>query len=95
MRNLLDEDGFQFLPGQRIMELGCAAGRMLRCFSEEAKNSEVWGTDISSEHIIWCQQNLSPPFNFFTNTTAAHLPFPDSYFDLIYAGSVFTHISEL
>jgi ubiquinone/menaquinone biosynthesis C-methylase UbiE len=95
MRKILDADGFQFQPGQRIMELGCAAARMLRWFAAEAQHSEIWGTDISSEHIVWCQQHLSPPFNFFTNTTAAHLPFADSYFDLIYAGSVFTHISEL
>jgi SAM-dependent methyltransferase len=32
---------------------------------------------------------------FCTTTTAPHLPFEDGYFDLIYAGSVFTHIADL
>jgi ubiquinone/menaquinone biosynthesis C-methylase UbiE len=30
-----------------------------------------------------------------TSTTFPHLPFEDNSFDLIYAGSVFTHISDL
>jgi ubiquinone/menaquinone biosynthesis C-methylase UbiE len=29
------------------------------------------------------------------STTSPHLPFEDNYFDLVYCGSVFTHISEL
>jgi SAM-dependent methyltransferase len=32
---------------------------------------------------------------FATGTTAPHVPFEDRTFDLIYCGSVFTHISEL
>ena len=53
------------------------------------------GVDINAKHINWCQLNLGPPFFFATTTTAPHLPFEDGYFDLIYSGSVFTHISDL
>lgn len=95
MRRILAKDGFAFAANQRIMELGCAAGRMLRWLVPESEHSELWGIDLSAEHILWCQQNLSPPFNFATTTAAPSLPFPDDYFDLIYAGSVFTHIGEL
>jgi ubiquinone/menaquinone biosynthesis C-methylase UbiE len=95
MTRILTADGFEFAAGQRIMELGCAAGRMLRWLVKESEHSELWGTDLSAEHILWCQQNLSPPFSFATTTAAPSLPFPDNYFDLIYAGSVFTHIGEL
>jgi ubiquinone/menaquinone biosynthesis C-methylase UbiE len=38
---------------------------------------------------------MGPPFSFATITTTPHLPFEDNYFDLVYAGSVFTHISDL
>jgi ubiquinone/menaquinone biosynthesis C-methylase UbiE len=95
MKRILANDGFEFIAGRRIMELGCAAGRMLRWLIQESEYSELWGIDLSAEHILWCQQNLSPPFNFATTTAAPSLPFPDNYFDLIYAGSVFTHIGEL
>jgi len=36
-----------------------------------------------------------PPFKFLTVTTAPHLPFEDRYFDLIYCGSIFSHIDDL
>jgi ubiquinone/menaquinone biosynthesis C-methylase UbiE len=95
MRRILGQQGFLFKPGQRILELGCATGRMLRWLAAEASDGEAWGVDINAEYISWCQQHLSPPFHFVTTTTLPHLPFPDHHFDLIYAGSVFTHISDL
>jgi len=79
----------------RVLDLGCAAGRMLRHYPYYKGKSELWGCDINAKHINWCQQHLSPPFLFATTTTAPHLPFEDNYFDLVYCGSVFTHISDL
>jgi ubiquinone/menaquinone biosynthesis C-methylase UbiE len=95
MRGILNESGFQFESGTRVLELGCAGGRMIRFLKDVAEQGEVWGTDISAEHIYWCKQQLSPPFHFLITTTTPHLPFADNYFDLIYAGSVFTHIDDL
>jgi len=95
MRRLLADSGYQFEQGHRVLEMGCAAGRMLRCLEDVTDECEIWGTDISGEHIVWCKQNLSPPFHFFITTTTPHLPFADGYFDVIYAGSVFTHIDDL
>lgn len=95
MRELLAASGYEFQEGDRVLEMGCAAGRMLRCLEDVADQCEIWGTDISGEHILWCKQNLSPPFHFFITTTTPHLPFPDGYFDVIYAGSVFTHIDDM
>lgn len=34
-------------------------------------------------------------FNFFVNMQIPHLSFEDKYFDLIYSGSVFTHIDDM
>lgn len=95
MLEILSQDNFQIQNDFRVMELGCAAARMLRWLADRAVSGEFWGVDICAEHIIWCQQNLAPPFHFFTTTTEPHLPFSDAYFDFIYAGSVFSHISEL
>lgn len=72
----------------RVLEFGCAAGRMMRHFK-----GNIWGVDISADHVNWCKQNL--PFKFATITTIPHLPFRDDYFDLVFAGSVFTHIDDL
>lgn len=95
IRKVLSADNFSFGMGKHIFEFGCAGGRMLRWFENEASFAECWGCDVNTEALSWCQQNLSPPLNFFPNTTAPHLPFHDAYFSLIFAGSVFTHIGEL
>jgi SAM-dependent methyltransferase len=79
----------------RVLEFGCAAGRMLRFYPYTGDKSEIWGVDIKARHIVRCQQHLPPPFRFATTTTAPHLPFEDNYFDLVYCGSVFTHIGDL
>jgi SAM-dependent methyltransferase len=79
----------------RILDVGCASARMMRFLPYQPQRSEIWGVDIKAKHIAWCQQHLSPPFCFALTTTMPHLPFEDNYFDLVYCGSVFTHISEL
>ncbi|HWT12775.1 MAG TPA: methyltransferase domain-containing protein [Allosphingosinicella sp.] len=95
MLEVVRASGFSFDPGDRILDLGCGAGRMIRHLEDLAESCEIWGTDISAEHIFWCREHLSPPFNFATTTKVPHLPFEDRSFRLIYCGSLFTHIDDL
>jgi ubiquinone/menaquinone biosynthesis C-methylase UbiE len=77
----------------RILDFGCGAGNVLRHFGAEAMRGEVWGCDIDAASITWLQDNLCPPFRFFTVPQTMVLPTPDDHFDLVYAVSVFTHIA--
>jgi SAM-dependent methyltransferase len=95
MRHLLVESGAPIEGARRILELGCAGGRMLRWLTDLAPETQLWGTDIWSSAILWCQDHLSPPCYFATNTVVPHLPFEDRSFGLVYCGSVFTHIDDL
>jgi SAM-dependent methyltransferase len=95
MLGALAEAKAPITSGQRILDFGCGAGRMIRWLTPLASDNEIWGCDIRARHILWCSEHMSPPFRFFTNTTLPHLPFEDDSFDVIYAGSVFTHISDL
>lgn len=95
MIDIVKASDFSFEEANRMLDFGCGGGRMIRHLKEFAMSSEIWGTDISTEHIYWCAQYLSPPFHFATTTTIPHLPFEDRYFDFIYVGSVFTHIDDL
>jgi SAM-dependent methyltransferase len=95
MMNLLNSAKFSIEKGNRILDFGCSTGRMIRWLADLAEETEIWGVDINARHIVWCQENLTPPFNFATVTMEPHLPFKDEYFDLIYCGSVFTHIDDL
>lgn len=94
MINILVDSGIDLTILGHVLDFGCASGRLIRHLYKH-KDTEIWGCDISAEHIGWCKEYLSPPFNFITNTTSPHLPFEDGYFSFIYAGSVFTHIDDL
>ena len=95
MRRLLADSGAPIEGASRILELGCAGGRMLRWLTDLAPEIQLWGTDIWSTAILWCQDHLSPPCYFATNTMTPHLPYEDRSFGLIYCGSLFTHIDDL
>jgi SAM-dependent methyltransferase len=95
MLELINASGFSFAGGNRVLDFGCGAGRMIRHLKFLSQTCEIWGTDISAPHICWAKQHLSPPFHFAVTTTIPHLPFEDRYFSFIYCGSVFTHIDDL
>jgi ubiquinone/menaquinone biosynthesis C-methylase UbiE len=94
MLELLAEAGVATERFQRVLDFGCAEGRMLRFFPRGSE-SELWGVDINAERISWAQSHLPDPFRFAIVTTAPHLPFEANRFDLVYCLSVFTHISDL
>jgi SAM-dependent methyltransferase len=79
----------------RILDLGCAGGRMTRHILSSAPGAQVWGTDIWASAILWCQDNLNPPGQFAVTTMFPRLPFEDRSFGLVYCGSLFTHIDDL
>jgi ubiquinone/menaquinone biosynthesis C-methylase UbiE len=95
MLDALNKTGRSLQAGERVLDFGCSGGRMIRWLKSYSTNCEIWGADISAGHILWCKQYLTPHFNFLVSTTLPHLPFEDRYFDLIYCGSVFTHIEDL
>lgn len=95
MRDIAGTAGKPLEAAGRLLELGCAAGRMLRWLADLSGPCEMWGADINARHIFWCKQYLCPPFHFLLTTTAPHLPFEDRYFGFVFAGSVFTHLDDL
>jgi SAM-dependent methyltransferase len=86
-------NGYSF-EGKHVLDFGCGAGRVLRQFVPEASTGEFWGCDLHEPTIAWLERNLSPPLRFYVNDSRPPLPHPDGYFDLIYAISVFTHITH-
>lgn len=77
-----------------MLDFGCGAGRVLRQFAPEAESGgEYWGCDLYRPTVDWLQENLSPPFRFYVNEQRP-MPHPDDHFDLVYAISVFTHITD-
>ena len=95
MVRILGEKGFSVGGAKRILEFGCGAGRMIRHLPDVAPIAQLWGVDLSAQHIRWCVDNLTPTIHFATTTLVPHLPFEDRFFDFIFCGSVFTHIEDI
>jgi SAM-dependent methyltransferase len=90
----LARHGVALAPGARVLELGCASGRVLRHFRHQVEGLEVWGCDINASHVEWVGRHLPPDVRVFQNTVLPSLPLPDASFALVFAFSVFTHIDE-
>jgi SAM-dependent methyltransferase len=79
---------------KRVLDFGCGAGRVLRQFAAEATEGQFWGSDIDAPSIDWAATHLSPPFRFLRNELTPPVALDTESLDLIWAMSVFTHITE-
>jgi SAM-dependent methyltransferase len=91
LRLLPDDWSFE---GKRALDFGCGAGRTLRHFLEEAERGELWGADIDTASIAWLEANLCPPLHVLRSHDAPPLELENGSFDLIWAISVFTHLTD-
>jgi SAM-dependent methyltransferase len=75
---------------ESVLDFGCGCGRVTRWWGDFS--GQVAGSDVSTPAIEWCRANL--PFGRFErNALAPPLVFDDESFDLVYALSVFTHLT--
>lgn len=78
---------------EHVLDFGCGSGRVMRNFKGAPTSCQRYGTDIDAELVSWCAKNL-PHARWSQNGFQPPLDFADNTFDLIYAISVFTHLSE-
>jgi SAM-dependent methyltransferase len=92
IRDLLRENGTPVDDLDAILDWGCGCGRVLRHWSGLSQ-TRVLGCDINPKMVGWCRDNLTFAEVAVTRLTPP-LPYPDASLDLMYAFSVFTHLSE-
>jgi SAM-dependent methyltransferase len=80
--------------GKRVLDFGSGAGRTLRHFLDEAESAELWGADIDEPSIEWLQAELSPPLHAWRCAPWPPLGLEHGSFDLAWAISVFTHLTD-
>jgi len=80
-------------PQTRVLDFGCGWGRVLRFFLREVDQAGLWGVDP-----IWpfveAARRANPWCQYVEGGKAPPSPFAPGYFDLVYAYSVFSHLSE-
>jgi SAM-dependent methyltransferase len=74
-----------------VLDFGCGCGRVTRYW--EQFEGAVAGSDVNAVAIEWCRANLTFA-RFAENALAPPLVFEPESFDLVYALSVFTHLTE-
>ena len=74
-----------------VLDFGCGCGRVTRYW--EDFDGAVSGSDVNTKAVNWCRDNL-PFASFMQNRLAPPVDFDDASFDLVYALSVFTHLTE-
>lgn len=89
----LKEAGAAVEEIRRALDFGCGCGRLLLEAVRRWPHIRWCGSDVDERAIHWCSENL-PETHLVTNTPLPPLPFPDKEFDLIWCGSVFTHLDE-
>lgn len=79
-------------PGP-VLEFGCGWGRVVRYFLRDTAPGELYGSDLNSELIDFCEAS-NPWISFNRNGVEPPLPYDDGTFGFIYAYSVFSHFPE-
>ena len=78
----------------KILEWGCGPARIIRhLLSLLDRSCEIFGSDYNHQTIDWCRKNI-PNVNFSKNNLQPPLEYESNLFEIIYATSVFTHLSE-
>jgi ubiquinone/menaquinone biosynthesis C-methylase UbiE len=92
IRDVVARTGRRLESLDAVLDFGCGCGRVMRRWAGVSGPS-FFGSDYNPNLIKWCRDNLRFG-QFEVNGLAPPLPFADDQFDLLYALSVFTHLTE-
>lgn len=81
------------IENANILDYGCGWGRLIRLLYKYVSVENIYGVDPWDESINICNQNRVKGNLAISDYVPLSLPF-EQRFDLIYAFSVFTHLSE-
>lgn len=79
--------------GARVLDFGCGWGRILRFLARDVPPDRLYGCDPVAQILDVCRDNRVPATLAQSDFLPERLPF-DEPFDLAFAFSVFTHLSE-
>jgi SAM-dependent methyltransferase len=80
--------------GKRMLDFGSGPGRTLREFLPEAETAEFWAVDIDKASIEAVRADLVPPMHAAVCGYWPPLEFESDSFDVVWAISVFTHMTD-
>jgi SAM-dependent methyltransferase len=88
---VLARNGVRVAELGAMLDFGVGCGRVARHWA--GIDVDVHGCDYNPQLVEWCRRNL-PHVTARANGLEPPLPYDDEQFDLVYALSVFTHLTE-
>jgi SAM-dependent methyltransferase len=92
LTDILARRGKKLTDVKNLLDFGCGCGRVLRHL-KDYESIGLHGTDCNAAAIRWCDENLNFA-EFGTNALEPPLRYRSQRFDLVYAFSIFTHLTE-
>jgi SAM-dependent methyltransferase len=77
---------------EAVLDFGCGCGRVARRWAT-LSGPELHGCDYNRALVAWCRDNLTH-MEFRENELEPPSPYADGTFDLVYAISILTHLTE-
>jgi SAM-dependent methyltransferase len=85
--------GLKLNADSRILDFGCGWGRIIRFFLKDVRAENLFGVDVDPLMIDYCRQ-LVGYGNYSVVNSQPPTEFANESLDVIYAYSVFSHLSE-
>lgn len=76
--------------GKKVLDVGCGDGTRLKQLMD--KTGQFYGLEISKSALLLAKKKYSGIKLIMANTAA--IPFPDSYFDLVYSAYALEHFTS-
>jgi SAM-dependent methyltransferase len=94
LRASYERHGERPLAQASVLDFGCGWGRLTRYLLRDVAPGRLYGCDPAKEILEACRAHRIPATFAASAFVPEHLPF-DERFDLAFAFSVFTHLSEV
>lgn len=82
---------YKLKPGDRVLEIGCAKGFLVKDIINVCPGIEAFGLDISEYALMHCEPEVAGRLHL---GSADRLPFPDKSFDCVLALNVLHNLNR-
>jgi SAM-dependent methyltransferase len=93
IKDLVAERGMVLGTHSKVLDFGCGWGRYIRLLMKDVGPCGLHGADVDPDMIGFCRVS-GLPAQFSVLPPLGPAPYEDSSFELIFAYSVFSHLSE-